>query len=514
MTAGTGYTAYDPRTGEPSGRRFEDAGPEQVASAVEAAEAAFEETRLYSNRRLAEVLEAIASRLESGAGEIVAAADRETGLGQVRLQGEMVRTVGQFRLFASICSEGSYLEPVIDHPRPEAVPPAPDLRRRLVPLGPVAVFGASNFPLAFSAPGGDTASAFAAGCPVVFKAHPSHPETSELATAAIRAGLDAAGAPEAMFQLVHGHEAAVGRALVLHPAIRAVAFTGSLRGGRALFDLGSGRPDPIPVYAEMGSVNPLFVTSGALDARLSAIAEGFFNSITLGTGQFCTKPGLAFLPDTEAGRRWIDEVAERARTAAPGCLLNEMTQTLLASKVGEVRAVPGVELVATADFAGGPGFRYPATVLAVDAEAFRASPELAEELFGPVAMVVRYRAASELLDLARRLPGSLTATVHAEVGEAASIAELVSFLERRAGRLIWNGFPTGVAVTHAMVHAGPYPATTPPYATSVGSAAVGRFLRPVAYQGFPEELLPPEVRDDNPLGIMRLVDGRWSAPAP
>ncbi len=512
MTADTAYTAYNPRTGEPLGRQFEDASPEQVASAVEAAEAAFEETRLYSNRRLSEVLEAVASQLESRAGEIVDAADRETGLGQVRLQGELVRTVGQFRLFAGICSEGSYLEPVIDHPRPDAVPPAPDLRRRLVPLGPVAVFGASNFPLAFSAPGGDTASALAAGCPVVFKAHPSHPETSELAAAAIRCGLGLAGAPEAMFQLVHGRGAGVGRALVLHPTIRAVAFTGSLSGGRALFDLGSGRPDPIPVYAEMGSLNPLFVTAGALEARLSAIAEGFFNSITLGTGQFCTKPGLAFVPDTGAGRRWIDEVAERARTAAPGCLLNQQTQTLLASKVGAVRAVPGVELVATAPSDGGPAFQYPTTVLAVDAEAFRASPELADELFGPVTIVVRYRAASELLDLARRLPGSLTATVHAEMHEAGSIAELLSFLERKAGRLIWNGFPTGVAVTHAMVHAGPYPASTPPYATSVGPAAMKRFLRPVAYQGFPAELLPPEVRDGNPLGIMRLVDGRWSAP--
>lgn len=508
----TFYTAYDPRTGEPLGRRFEDAGPSEVAAAVEAAEAAFEETRHYSSRRLSELLLAVASELESGAAEIVAVADRETGLGQARLQGELVRTAGQFRLFAGVCSEGSYLEPVIDHPRPEAAPPAPDLRRRLVPLGPVAVFGASNFPLAFSAPGGDTASALAAGCPVVFKAHPSHPETSELAAAAIRSGLSAAGAPESMFQLVHGRGAGVGRALVLHPAIRAVAFTGSLSGGRALYDLGSGRADPIPVYAEMGSANPLFVTAGALEARLAAIAEGFFNSITLGTGQFCTKPGLAFVPDTEAGRRWLDEVAERARTAAPGWLLNETTRTALASKVGEVRALPGVELVAAAPADGGPGYRYPATLLAVGAEAFRRSPELAEELFGPVTMVVRYGAATELLDLARRLPGSLTATVHAELDEVGALAELVSFLERRAGRLIWNGFPTGVTVTHAMVHAGPYPATTPPYATSVGSAAVKRFLRPVAYQGFPEELLPAEVREGNPLGILRLVDGRWSAP--
>lgn len=504
------FTSYNPRTGEPGQSRFEDATPDEVRTAAAAAEEAFRRSRHLQPAEMAVVLRAIADELDALRDELVDAADRESALGRPRLTGELARTTGQFRAFAELCEEGSFVEAVIDHARTE--PARPDLRRMLFPLGPVAVFGASNFPLAFSVPGGDTASALAARCPVVVKAHPSHPETSQLCGDAIERALRSSAAPAGMFSLLHGRSNRVGEELVLAREIKAVGFTGSLRGGRALYDLAATREEPIPVYAEMGSVNPFFVTEGALEARLDSIAEGFVGSLTQGTGQFCTKPGLAFLPEGERGRRWMDLVASKAAELEHTCLLNAQIRNSLAAQVARTRRLAGVRVLAGAGGAGdSAGFTYPTSVLAVDAERFLATPELSDEHFGPFGVLVTCESPERMLEAARRLHGNLTATVHAEASEAEDVRELVEELREKVGRLIWNGYPTGVAVTHAMMHGGPYPSSTLPLHTSVGSAAIKRFLRPVAYQSYPAELLPPELRDDNPLGIMRLVDGKWTA---
>jgi len=504
------FTSFNPRTGEPGAATFEDASGEQVEAAVAAAERAFTRSRHFEPADMAIVLRAVAEELDALGDRVIETADRETGLGRPRLAGELGRTTGQFRAFAEVCDEGSFVEAVIDHARADVQLARPDLRRMLFPLGPVAVFGASNFPMAFSVPGGDTASALAARCPVVVKAHPSHPETSQLCGDAILRALERTDAPEGMFSLVHGRSKEVGETLVTAPAIRAVGFTGSLRGGRALYDLAARRPDPIPVYAEMGSVNPFFVTERALDARLDSIAEGFVGSMTQGIGQFCTKPGLAFIPEGEHGRRWTELVASKVEQMESACLLNAQIRDALADQVERTRRFPGVELLAGGASASGPGFAYPATLLAVEASAFLAAPELAEEHFGPFGVIVRCESAGQMLEVGRRLRGNLTATVHAEASEAQNVRPLVEELREKVGRLIWNGYPTGVAVTHAMMHGGPYPASTVALHTSVGTAAIKRWLRPVAYQSYPAELLPPALRDGNPLRIMRLVDGEWT----
>ena len=505
------YTSFNPRTGVPGTASFSDAASEAVGTAVSAASNAFASLRSFPSARVAELLRAVADELDALGSTVVAVADRETGLGETRLTGELARTTGQFRLFADLCAEGSYVEAVIDHARPELAPPRPDLRRMLVPLGPVAVFGASNFPLAFSVPGGDTASALAARCPVVVKAHPAHPETSQLCAEAIVRGLTRAGAPSGSFALLHGRANSVGEALVTAPGIKAVGFTGSLRGGRALYDLASRRDEPIPVYAEMGSVNPFFATAAALAARLDSIADGFVGSMTQGGGQFCTKPGLAFVPATEDGRRWAALVASKISETAGACLLSAQIRDTLAGQIERTSKLPGVTVLAGGGAApSSAGFDYPATVLAVDSATFRATPELASEHFGPFGLIVHCDSPQEFSAMARDLHGNLTATIHAEAADAESVRPLVEELRDKVGRLIWNGYPTGVAVTHAMVHGGPYPASTLALHTSVGTAAIKRFLRPVAYQSYPAELLPPELQEGNPLGIMRLVDGAWT----
>ncbi|HUY24652.1 MAG TPA: aldehyde dehydrogenase (NADP(+)) [Candidatus Saccharimonadales bacterium] len=503
------FTSFHPRTGEPGVILFEEASPSEIAAAGVAATAAFQESRNYPPTRLAELLRAVAEELESNGQEIVQTADRETGLGETRLAGELVRTTGQLRSFADLCEEDSYVEAVIDHRRADLTPPRPDLRKILIPLGPVAVFGASNFPLAFSVPGGDTASALAAGCPVLFKAHPSHPETSQLCAEAIWKGLEQAGAPKAMFGLLHGRSHEVGQALVVEPVVKAVAFTGSLAGGRALYNLAATREEPIPVYAEMGSANPVFITEGALEARLEEIASGFVVSMTQGAGQFCTKPGLAFITGGELCSRWQQLVAARAGEIPVGCLLNSQVQAALRRQAEATSRLPGVETLWSGPAHQGSGYHHPVIVFATDTRTFLATRELRLEHFGPVGLLVRCDSVAQMTELAAQLDGSLTATVHAEAGEQPELAGLVEVLRQKAGRLIWNGYPTGVAVTHAMMHGGPYPATTFPLHTSVGSAAIKRFLRPVAFQDFPMELLPQQLWDENLSGIMRLVDGKW-----
>ncbi|MQA11939.1 MAG: aldehyde dehydrogenase family protein [Pseudonocardiaceae bacterium] len=435
----------------------------------------------------AAALTRVADALDAAAETLIPLAQKESHLPDARLRGELVRTTFQLRLFAERLTEA---EPdvIIDKPDAEWPPgPRPDLRRMLVPIGPVAVFAASNFPFAFSVAGGDTASALAAGCPVVLKAHPGHPELSEATGDIVRGALAVSGAPDGTFNVVHGEE--LGKELVLDRRIRAVAFTGSLRGGRALFDLAVSRPDPIPFYGELGSINPVFVTEAAARERGAEIAGGYVDSFTLGAGQFCTKPGLFVVPaDSELATLAAKRVRERA--AAP--LLNERIARGYADTVGTLGAHGEVNtLVAGTDSAEGPT----PTLLSTTAEALLADPEaLRTECFGPASLVVHYRDNDELLAVARSLAGELTGTVHGEDTDEVA-RPLLDELVERVGRVLWNGWPTGVAVTYAMQHGGPYPATTAPLHTSVGTTATARFLRPVAFQNVPQHLLPEVLRD-------------------
>ncbi|MFG2005562.1 aldehyde dehydrogenase (NADP(+)) [Spirillospora sp. NPDC048911] len=421
-------------------------------------------------------LRGIADRLDEAAGELIPLAAEETGLAPDRLTGEMARTTGQLRLFAGVVEDGGFLDIVIEDGDPA-------LYRLNRPIGPVAVYAASNFPFAFSVAGGDTASALAAGCPVVVKAHPGHPRTSRRTAELVREAL--AKAPEGTFAMVEGFEA--GRALVEHPAIKAAAFTGSTRGGRALFDLASGRPDPIPFYGELGSVNPVFVTPSAARERAEEIARGFAASFTSSSGQLCTKPGLLFLPAGHGLGEMLDGLTGEV---TPHPLLTSGIQDAFAEGVAELAARPGVSLLAGRRPDGGDD---PApAVFSVPARDL--TPELWEEHFGPATLIVEYDTDEELLDAAEAMPGSLTATVHAEPADDRLAGALLDKVRDRAGRVVFNGWPTGVAVTAAMHHGGPWPATTAPSHTSVGTTAIRRFLVPVVYQNVPARLLPAPLK--------------------
>jgi NADP-dependent aldehyde dehydrogenase len=432
-------------------------------------------------------LRAAADALDAHADELVAIAEDETRLGETRLRGEVGRTTGQLRLFAAVVEEGSYLELTVDDADPTATPPRPALRRTLTGVGPVAVFSASNFPFAFSVAGGDTASALAAGNPVIVKAHSGHPALSRRTAEIVAAALTTAGAPEGSFALVEGREA--GNALVQHPVIQAAGFTGSLGGGRALFDLAARRPDPIPFYGELGSVNPVVITEAALAARGDTLAQGLVGSFTLGYGQFCTKPGVVFVP---AGAGFEDLVATHAATATGGPLLTDRITAAFPEGIEHLQADPSVSVVAHGAPAAG-GAAQP-IVLSTDASAVAARPEtLLEECFGPVTLLVRYSTREELLSALEAVPGSLTATLHSEDGDEAD--DLLAVLQRKAGRLLFAGWPTGVAVTWSQHHGGPWPATTSLH-TSVGATAIRRFQRPIVFQDAPQHLLPPQLRDD------------------
>ncbi len=443
-------------------------------------------------------LEKIAEELLALGDPLIETAQRETNLPRPRLEGERGRTVGQLRLFASVVREGSWVDARIDPALPSRQPlPRPDVRRVLQPLGPVAVFGASNFPLAFSVPGGDTASALAAGNPVIAKAHPAHPATSELAATALARAVAACGLPPGVFSLVHGAAPEVSLALVRHPLLAAVAFTGSERAGRALFDAAATRPRPIPVFAEMSSLNPVFVLEKALQERGASIAEGLAASFTLGVGQFCTKPGIVFGVAAPEWTAFADTLATRARAVAPATMLHPGIAENFARGLAHLR---DVEWLSTTPAA--------AHVARVSAATFLARPDLAHELFGPFTLLVTARDAAELRTLAAALDGQLTATLHGTPDDLTAAADLIALLSTRAGRLLCNGFPTGVEVTHAMHHGGPYPATTDARFTSVGTAAILRFARPVCYQNFPDPLLPPALQNANPLGLLRQLDGK------
>jgi NADP-dependent aldehyde dehydrogenase len=495
--------SVDARTGEKVEAVATAATPADVdAAALRAAEVApaLVGAGLAGRARL---LRAMADEIEEDGDAIVAAADRESALGQTRLRGELARSAYQLRLFAEVLEDGGYLELTVDHPDPNAIPaPRPDLRRMLVPVGPVGVFSASNFPLAFSVPGGDTASAIAAGCPVVVKAHSGHPYTSELCAAALRRAAGSVALPEDVLQVIHGREG--GTHLVRHPAIQAVGFTGSVGGGRALYDLAVSRPSPIPFYGELGSINPFVVTLAAAAERAEAIATGLAGSFTLGIGQFCTKPGLVFVPSGEDGQRLVEALAAAASTIPGGPMLTPSIRDSFLSGAAERAALPGVRVALSADGQTAP------QVLVASASAL--DDVLLEECFGPLVVVVEYAGEDELFAALSRVPGSLTASIHCGQDEGAegSFADRVAQrVTGQAGRILFNGYPTGVAVSWAQHHGGPYPATTFPHHTSVGTTAIRRFLRPVAYQDAPDALLPAELREANPLALPRRVDGRY-----
>ncbi|TYL53062.1 aldehyde dehydrogenase (NADP(+)) [Agromyces mariniharenae] len=443
-------------------------------------------------------LRALADAIEYHRDELVGLAHGETHLSEARLGGEVVRTATQLRFFAGVIEEGSYLEATIDPPDARLIPPRPDLRRMLRPIGSVAVFAASNFPFAFSVLGNDTASALAAGCPVVVKAHPGHPLLSRRVAEVARVALAEVGAPAHALSVIEGLDAGVE--LVGHPLVAAVGFTGSLRGGRALFDLAAARPAPIPFYGELGSLNPVVVTRAAADADVEAVATGLAGSFTRDGGQYCTKPGLVFVPD---GTGFEEALCDALGTVGSQRLLTDGMATAFADGAARLAGLDGAELVWRGAAEGADA---PATVVATDASALVAAADAwLQECFGPLTVLVRYRDDDELDGALATLEGSLTATIHLAPGE--DVTALAGKLERVAGRLVFNGWPTGVAIAWAQHHGGGWPATTASVHTSVGATAVRRFLTPVAYQDAPAEVLPPELRDGNPLGIPRREDG-------
>lgn len=488
------FRGVDPTSGAALPGEFHDASEAEIERALDLAAAAHPAFEAAGRERRAQFLDDIAARIEALGDALLERTSAETGLPRARLESERGRTTSQLRRFAALVRTGEFLDVRIDPGDPARKPAAkPELRSMQRALGPVVVFGAGNFPLAFSTAGGDTASALAAGCPVVVKAHPNHPGAAELVGEAVAAAVEAAGLPEGTFGFVQGREHRVGASLVRHPATRAVAFTGSFAGGKALFDLAAARPEPIPVFAEMGSQNPLFVLPARLALAGEAIARGLAASMTLGVGQFCTRPGLVFLPRGEDGQRFLETLLASLGEVAEGTLLHAGIRDGFQRALESQSAVRGVETLLRGETPT-DACRARAAVLATDAGHFLREGALHEEVFGPATLVVRYDGARELAGLARSLRGQLTATLHAEPADLDAHPELVAILEQKAGRLVFNGFPTGVEVSPAMVHGGPWPATTDARHTSVGTASIRRFLRPVCYQDWPSAHLPADLR--------------------
>lgn len=482
---------------------YQAATPEEVDQAVELAAAAFPIYSALSGKQRGTFLRAIAEQIEGVVDDIAERGTQETGLPDARLRGETVRTTGQLRLFAALVEEGSWVEARIEKAQPERQPlPKPDIRSMLRPLGPVAVFCASNFPMAFSVAGGDTAAALAAGCPVVVIAHSAHPGVAEIVGQAVLRAALATNMPEGVFSLLYGGGRSVGIPVVQHPVIQAVGFTGSRNGGTALMKAAASRPQPIPVYAEMSSVNPVVILPGALERGEAALAEAFFNSLTLGVGQFCTNPGLVFLPEG-TGLVFLDRLKQLVAASTPGVMLSEGIAKAYTETVDAIAGTAGVETIARCSASAAPGA---AAVFSVSIRRFLEDDLLQGEMFGPGTLIVR-GTLEEIEATIPELEGQLTASIHGTEAELASHSSLVTALATKAGRVIFNGFPTGVEVCHSMVHGGPYPSTSDGRSTSVGTMSIQRFVRAVCYQSFPDSCLAPELQDANPLGIWRMTDG-------
>jgi len=508
---GSSFQAFAPSTGEPIQPVYRSATLQELDRAANLAAEAFPVYSQTTGLARGAFLRRIANGFESHRDELAQRAHLETALPLPRLTGEVTRTANQFRLFAAVVEEGSWVQARIDPALPDRQPlPRPDLRSMLRGLGPVVVFGASNFPLAFSVGGGDTASALAAGCPVIVKAHAAHPGTGEIAGRIIAEAVAAESLPPGTFSMLFGAGVEIGAALVKHPHMRAVGFTGSLRAGRALMDAAASRPDPIPCFTEMSSGNPVFILPGALRKGPAALAQGLFGSFTLGAGQFCTKPGIIFVAESPQGLKFRDEVQLMVQQSAPFTLLTSgIAREYDRASIARAAQTSVIESQSAAQREDGAApFHAQARLFTTTLDELTSQPDLADEVFGPDTLIVRCGNTNDYLEAARSLSGHLTATIFGDEDDLAANRELIQILEQKAGRLIFNGFPTGVEVSHAMVHGGPYPATSDSRFTSVGSLAIYRFARPVCFQNFPQSVLPPELQDANPLNIRRLRDGK------
>ena len=506
------YQAVNPATGETLAPSLSKASKAQVDSAVAAAQKAFAHYQHTSPTERAGFLRAIADEIMALGDALIERVSLETGYPRARAEGERARTCGQLRMFADYVANGEHFDARIDTADPQRQPlPKPDIRYVNQALGPVVVFGASNFPLAFSVAGGDTASALAAGCPVLVKGHSSHPGTCELVAQAVARAAEATGMPAGVFSLLMGEGREVGSALVSAPAVKAVGFTGSFSGGMALYRLANERPEPIPVFAEMGSINPIVLLPRALQTRAESIAKGFVGSLTLGTGQFCVNPGLVLALEGPELQAFIDATAANLGDTASGVMLNDRICAAYREGVDAFTDIEGVEVVARGEPSTNNGGHYcQALLLRTSAENFINRQTLHEEIFGPASLVVACRDEQELLAALNCLKGQLTGTVHAEDNEVNDHPGLLEQLRARVGRLVFNGFPTGVEVCPSMVHGGPFPASTDARFTSVGTAAIERFLRPVCYQDTPDGYLPDALKNQNPLGLTRLINGKRS----
>lgn len=501
------FFSYNPATASNNEFVFPKATAAEVEMAAEKAATAFQQYYKKSGEEKATFLEAIAAEIMNAGETLVTVCCSETGLPQARIEGERGRTVNQLKMFAALLRDGSWVDARIETAIPDRAPlPKPDLRSMYIAIGPVVVFGASNFPLAFSVAGGDTASALAAGCPVIVKAHSAHPATSAIVGKAIQIAARKTNMPDGVFSLLFGDGTTTGIQLVKHPQIKAVGFTGSYKGGKALFDAAASRPEPIPVYAEMGSSNPVFILPKAMKEKGDAIATAFSASVTMGVGQFCTNPGILFHNEDDSFKNTLKQEFKKTNGGvmlAPSIFKSYqqgLSQHLLVNAVQELAVGNSPSNQAVNNFAT-------PVLLASNSETFNNSPVLSEEIFGPASIAVTTTSKQEMLEIAKNLSGHLTATVHGTEEELVEYKELINVLEQKAGRLVINGFPTGVEVCSAMVHGGPFPATTDSKSTSVGTAAINRFTRPVCYQGMPDALLPPELKNKNTLAIWRLING-------
>ena len=489
--------------------KFNDTSINDVNAAMQEAHIAFLSYKNFPGKKKAEFLRAIADEIEALGQQLVSTAMRETNLPEARIINERGRTTGHCRMFADLVEEGSWVEARVDTALPNRMPaPRPDIRKLLVPIGPVVVFGAANFPLAYSTAGGDTASALAAGCPVIVKAHPAHAETSELVANAIAKAIEKTGMPQGVFQHVHGASFEVGQALVKHPFTKAVGFTGSLAGGKALFDLANQRPEPIPVFAEMSSINPVILLPETLKRDAEKTATNIAASITLGVGQFCTNPGLLIAVEGEGLDRFVKALSNEIQKALPGVMLHQGIADNYARRLTQTLKQKGVQVEgqSATDANSSQGSPH---VASVAGEEFMKNPSLAEEVFGPFSLIVRCKTNDELHAVIYRSHGQLTATIIADEAELTKFSSLINMLVEKAGRLVVNGVPTGVEVCPSMQHGGPFPATTDSRFSAVGTDAIKRFVRPVAFQNFPDSILPYELQELNPLGIWRLRNNEW-----
>lgn len=503
----TTHKTINPKLNIENECEFYQATSDEINEAVELAEQAYKEYKNISGKRKAEFLNAIAEEILDLGEKLIQMYAKESGLPEGRAIGERGRTMNQLKAFATLLEEGNWSNSVIDTPNPTREPaPKPDLRRINIPLGPVVVFAASNFPLAFSTAGGDTASALAAGCPVIVKSHSMHSGTGELVASAIIKAAEKTGMPNGVFSNITGSGRVVGTALVKHPKVKAVGFTGSISGGKALFNLAANREEPIPVFAEMGSINPVVITPKAIAERGENIASTYANSITLGAGQFCTSPGLILTIKSDETSSFLNDLAKKTTAIASQCMLHPNIKRDFVTNGNSITTQAGVEVLSQIEEVIAENDA-PSTIATVSGEEFLSNTKLHQEVFGPFSLVVVCNSKEELLDVINGLEGQLTGTILAENSELSALNDVVEALQNRVGRIIFNGVPTGVEVCAAMTHGGPFPASTDSRFTAVGVNSINRWVRPFSYQDFPDELLPDELKNDNPLQILRLVDG-------